>query len=325
MDLRRMHIPVLLQEVIDVLKVAPGDFVIDGTLGAGGHARALIERIVPNGMFLGVDRDQRAVNEFSSKRDQFAGALKYVQVFSTSYANLSQLLVRESLPKADALLVDLGFSSEQIDGAFVGRGFSFMRDEPLIMTYDDAVTPLRDVLPTLSVEELTKIITEYGDERYAYKIAKAIDAAQKQKPITTSGQLASVVKEVLPKGYEHGRIHPATRTFQALRIYVNRELEQLKELLVSLPQIVKPGGRVAVITFHSLEDRIVKHYFKDGVFLDQSLPAHIPGEESEGSDQSVSKVEQFSLITKKPITASEAELASNPRARSAKLRAVIVN
>jgi 16S rRNA (cytosine1402-N4)-methyltransferase len=320
-----MHIPVLLQEVIDVLKVVPGDFVIDGTLGAGGHARALIERIQPHGMFLGVDRDQRAVNEFSNERERFAGKLKYAQVFSTSYANLAQLLARESLPKADALLVDLGFSSEQIDGAFTGRGFSFMRDEPLIMTYDDSVTPLRDVLATLSVEELTKIITEYGDERYAYKIAKAIDAAQKQKPIVTSGQLANIIKEAVPKGYERGRIHPATRTFQALRIYVNHELDQLKELLISLPLIVKPGGRVAVITFHSLEDRIVKHYFKDGIFLGQPLPAHIPGEESEGSDQSDAKVEQFSLITKKPITASESELASNPRARSAKLRAVIVH
>lgn len=320
-----MHKPVLLQEVVSVLDLHPGDFVIDGTLGSGGHAKELIQRVAPSGMFLGTDRDPRAIEAFAARKSEFAHQLKYLHVFATSYADVAQILARESLPQADALLVDLGFSSEQIDGSFIGRGFSFMRDEPLVMTYDASSTPVSTLLATLSLEQLTDIIREFGEERYAHKVAQGIIDFRSKQEIKTSGQLTTLIKAVLPKSYERGRIHPATRTFQALRIYANRELDQLKELLSSLKTVVKPGGRVAVITFHSLEDRIVKHYFKDGRFPDEPFPNQIPGEELEGVYRSAqSKVELFSLITKKPMTASSTEIELNPRARSAKLRAAIV-
>ncbi len=191
------HIPVLLSEVINVLDPKPGEFFIDGTAGGEGHTNALREKVGVSGQVLGIDWEKTGEN----------------------YADLPVIMKNKKLDKADGLLLDLGFSSEQIGG---GKGFSFQADEPLIMTYSPASKPVREILKELSEDELTKIISEYGEESYAQKIAKAIMAAGKNKSIETSGELAEIVKAALPKNYEKGRINPATRTFKALRIYANR-------------------------------------------------------------------------------------------------------
>jgi 16S rRNA (cytosine1402-N4)-methyltransferase len=203
------------------------------------------------------------------------------------------------LEKADGLLVDLGFSSEQLEAS--GRGFSFgeaSKHEPLLMTYDDSRTPVWQILREEDEKSLANIIYEFGGERMSRQIAKAIKDHGRRKPIMTAGELADVVREVLPGRYEHGRIDPATRTFQAFRIYANGELENLTTLLKNLVSIVKPGGRVAIISFHSTEDGIVKRVF-----------------------QSLAKESKVEIITKKPVEATREEIMENPRSRSAKIRA----
>jgi 16S rRNA (cytosine1402-N4)-methyltransferase len=220
-----------------------------------------------------------------------------------NYADLAEILKKEKLGMADGLLLDLGFSSEQL--AASGRGFSFGEagaDEPLLMTYDDSRSPVSLLLRQLPEDELANIIFDLGGERYSRRIAKAIKARGRRRAIMTAGGLAEVVRVALPKGYEHGRIDPATRTFQALRIYANGELENLSAILKNLRMIVKPGGRVAIITFHSLEDRIVKRAF-----------------------QSMAKEGWGDLLTKKPIAPSRREVSGNPRSRSAKVRGIKIS
>ncbi|TSC88867.1 MAG: 16S rRNA (cytosine1402-N4)-methyltransferase [Parcubacteria group bacterium Gr01-1014_3] len=267
------HVPVLLDEVIKVLDPKPGEFFIDGTAGAEGHTAALREKVGLTGHVLGIDWEKTGEN----------------------YADLPAILESKKLHKADGLILDLGFSSEQIGG---GRGFSFQSDEPLIMTYSATSKSVQEILKELSEAELTKIISEFGEESYAPKIAKAIKAAGRKKSIETTKQLAEIVKAAVPENYERGRIHPATRTFQALRIYANRELENLQQALNNLETILKPGARVAIISFHSLEDRIVKNSFRD-----------------------LEKSGKLKTLTKKPIIATNPEIMTNPRSRSAKLRA----
>jgi len=291
-----MHVPVLLQEVLEMLDPRPGDFIIDGTVDGGGHAAAILARIGPSGTFLGVDLDETMLADCKKRIVPREG----VALTVGNYADLPEILDREGLGRADGLLLDLGFSSEQI--AHSGRGFSFSeasRSEPLLMTYDDSRVPVRDMLATISEKELANILSEFGGEHYANRIAKAIVLKRKGRgAITTSGELADTVRGAVPRGYEHGRIDPATRTFQALRIVANGELENLKQVLGSLENILKPGGRVAIISFHSLEDRIVKQSFRD-----------------------MEKQSKMEVLTKKPISASREEIAANPRSRSAKLRA----
>jgi 16S rRNA (cytosine1402-N4)-methyltransferase len=293
------HEPVLLNEVLDALRPASGDVIIDGTVDGGGHASAILERIVPKGKLLGVEWDsamlakcrERLLKKFSSDVVFFAEG---------NYADLPAIMERENFPKANGLLIDLGFSSEQIVDS--GRGFSFSAaaaHEPLLMTYGDDREPLREILGRIEEEELADIIYELGGERYSRRIAKAIVEERRRHRIMTAGDLAGIIHGALPKKYEHGRIDPATRTFQALRIYTNGELENLKTLLASLPMILAPGGIAVIITFHSLEDKIVKNGFRD-----------------------YAKSGMFELITKKPISASRVEIVQNPRSRSAKLRAV---
>ena len=289
-----IHIPVLLHEVLGILDLQPGQFVIDGTLGSGGHAREMIKRVAPGGTFLGVDRDINAINSFESSEQTVK-----VQRQHANYSELPQILADLHLPKADGLLLDLGFSSDQLTtGSFAGRGFSFQGDEPLLMTYDDAGTPVRELLKEIDEKQLTEILTELGEERYAKKIALSIKEQVRQRKMETTQDLVRAVATAVPGNYEHGRISPATRTFQALRIYANGELEHLKSLLENLSSVVKPGGRVAIISFHSLEDRIVKQHFKT--------------------------IENATVLTKKPIIASEEEVIANPRSRSAKLRGIII-
>src|SRR3989338_7922360 len=253
------HIPVLLNEAIQVLDPKPGEFFIDGTFGSGGHSRAIQEKIGATGKLLAIDWDETNFKRFA------IGDLRFAS-YAGNYADLPEILKKRGLPKADGLIIDLGFSSEQLSG---GRGFSFGKDEPLLMTYSRDMKPVKEILKEVSEEELAKIIKDLSDERFANRIAKEIKEYLKRKPIETSKELAEIIKSAVPKNYERGhrhggasRIHPATRTFMALRIYANQELENLEKLLKNLELILKPGGRAAIISFHSLEDRLVKNHFR---------------------------------------------------------------
>jgi len=288
-----VHVPVMMDEILAALDPKPGNFMIDGTLGGGGPASELAKRISPGGTLLGVDRDPAVM-----KRVEINAPDIKVVLVSANYANLEEVLEDKRLPKADGILLDLGFSSNQLGD---GRGFSFMKDEPLLMTYSDDDEPLYRALRRLSKDDLKEIISVSG-ERYARVIAEAIWKAERRNPIGTTGELVEVIKSVLPPNYERGRIHPATRTFLSLRIYVNKEFESLEKVLDSLPKILKAGGRAAIITFQSLEDRIVKNKFRD-----------------------MAKEGKISLLTKKPVSPQYSEIKMNPRARSAKLRAMVMN
>ncbi|OGY64667.1 MAG: 16S rRNA (cytosine(1402)-N(4))-methyltransferase [Candidatus Harrisonbacteria bacterium RIFCSPHIGHO2_02_FULL_40_20] len=289
-----MHKPVLLNEVINFLDPQPGEFIIDGTFGSGGHAQEILKKLGPDGKLLGVDWDEQSFSVHAISDSRFSYEV-------ANYSDLSEILKnllagrQVKTFKADGLLLDLGFSSEQLGS---GRGFSFQKDEPLLMAYNSVTKPAKDVLKDLSEEELAGVIKNFGEERFFGRIARAIKDQEKIKPIETTGELVQAISRAVPMGYERGRIHPATRTFQALRIYVNNELGNLEKVLKHLEEILNPGGRVVIISFHSLEDRIVKNYFRD-----------------------FKKVGKLKILTKKPITASLEEIAINPRSRSAKLRA----
>jgi 16S rRNA (cytosine1402-N4)-methyltransferase len=294
-----VHQPVLLKEVITFLDPQPGTFIIDGTVDGGGHAAAIVDLIGAKGTFLGLDWDKQLL-ERCKKR--FAGN-RNVILLHGNYAELPKIIKAngfvKKLDRADGLLIDLGFSSEQLEAS--GRGFSFreeFKDEPLLMTYDDSQTPVYQILREESEESLANIIFEFGGERASRRIAKAIKDHGRKTAIKTSGELADVVRGVLSTKYEHGRIDPATRTFQAFRIYANGELENLKTLLASVGEIVKPGGKIVIISFHSVEDGIVKRAF-----------------------QSLAKESKLLILTKKPIEGTREEIKNNPRSRSAKIRA----
>jgi len=296
-----VHTPVLLHEVITFLNPQPGDFIIDGTVDGGGHAAAIAERIGSGGTLLGLDWDEQLLER---TRARFASQ-KNVKLMHGNYAELPEVLATENnlnrtdRSLADGLLIDLGFSSEQLEAS--GRGFSFgeaRANEPLLMTYDDSRTPVWQILREEDEKSLANIIYEFGGERMSRQIAKAIKDHGRKHPIMTAGELADVVRETLPGKYEHGRIDPATRTFQAFRIYANGELENLTTLLKNLSDMVKPGGRVAIISFHSAEDGIVKRAF-----------------------QSLAKETKIEIITKKPVEGTREEIRENPRSRSAKIRA----
>lgn len=270
----------MIREVLAALNPQPGDFMIDGTYGAGGHSRAIETRIGPSGKLLAIDWDKTGIN----------------------FAEIPDLLRRERLGKADGLLLDLGLSSEQLDSpAGEGRGFSFLRDEPLLMTYNPREKPLREILKQLSEDDLCRIIRDYSDERYAKQIARVIAKREARAPIMTTFELRDAIRSAVPENYERGRIHPATRTFLSLRIYANRELENLRAVLQRLPEILRPGGRAAVLSFHSLEDKAVKDAFRKSA--------------AEGI---------LEIIAKKPLRPSPDEVAHNPRSRSARLRAALL-
>ena len=290
-----VHKPVLLHEVITFLDPRPGNFIIDGTVDGGGHAAAIAELIGGDGKLLGLDWDERLLER---TRVRFAKQPN-ITLLHGNYADLPEIMREHDLEKADGLLVDLGFSSDQLEAS--GRGFSFGQAyaaEPLLMTYDDSRTPVWQILREEDEKSLANIIYEFGGERMSRQIAKAIKDHGRKHPIMTAGELADVVRETLPGKYEHGRIDPATRTFQAFRIYANGELENLTTLLKNLSDMVKPGGRVAIISFHSAEDGIVKRAF-----------------------QSLAKETKIEIITKKPVEGTREEIRENPRSRSAKIRA----
>lgn len=291
------HIPVLLEKVIDVLAPKPGEVFIDLTAGFGGHSAALLDRVGESGKGVLIDQDPEAI---AALRERFNGDLR-VQVTQASFGDLSDL----ELPQADMILADIGVSSVQLDRP--ERGFSFHGDGPLDMRMDTSQgETAAELIAQLPEVQLADLIYQYGEERQSRRIAKAIVDSRKVSAIVSTSQLADIVEKAIGR---HGKIHPATKTFQALRIAVNDELGALERMLPVAANLLKPGGRLAVISFHSLEDRIVKQYFR-------SITK--PEKDQMGQDVSVPK---FRLVTKKPISGLD-EKDFNPRARSAKLRAV---
>jgi 16S rRNA (cytosine1402-N4)-methyltransferase len=288
------HVPVLLKEAIDFLEVRRGGIYIDATVGLGGHSYEIAKRLGAPGHLIGLDKDPAAL-EIAGSRLRASGSSEAdwpsIELRQASFASLAEA----RSPIADGLLADIGVSSLQLDDA--ARGFSFQADGPLDMRMDPrSERSAEQVVNHLDERQLADVIYEFGEERRSRRIARAIC---RSRPIRSTAHLADVISAAArPMNSEQRRIHPATRTFQALRIFVNRELDDLRALLEAAPRILKPGGRVVVISFHSLEDRIVKDAFREG-----------------------NKEGYFSVLTKKPVTATEEESDRNPRARSAKLRA----
>ncbi len=292
-----VHRPVLLREVLMVLELREGLVVVDGTVGAGGHARAIVPHIGPGGVLVGLDRDSEILvpARAALAEVEAAGAGVRVSLHHLAHSQMHESLAAIGQSRCDRVLLDLGVSSMQLDRA--ERGFSFMADGPLDMRMDSsAPESAADWLASVGEQELADTIFQLGEERYSRRIARAITAERRRRPIVRTGQLADLVTAALPGAARHGRIHPATRTVQAIRMKVNDELGELERGLQAAVACLRPGGRLAVISFHSLEDRIVKHF----------LRAHCE------------------VVTKKPITGSPDELRDNPRARSAKLRCGIV-
>ncbi len=290
-----MHQPVMVDEVCRCLSPRPGAVVLDGTAGTGGHSLALLPRLLPGGRLIAVDRDADALAIARLRLVEFQPAVAYVH---DDYRHLSAILQRLGLGGLDGLVLDVGMSSLQVDSP--ERGLSFLRPGPLDMRMD-RTQPLTaaDVVHRSSAEELAILLSTLGEERYARRIAQAIVAARAEAPVTTTTALARLVVGAYPPRARHSRLHPATRTFQALRIAVNDELGALAAVLDSLAASLRPGARAVVLTYHSLEDRLVKRAFLHGA--------------REG---------HWSVLTKKPLRPSLEEVRRNPRARSAKLRAV---
>lgn len=291
------HIAVLLEKVIDVLAPKPGEIFIDLTAGFGGHSAALLDRIGEHGKGVLVDQDPEAIQAL---RERFSGDTR-VSVTQANFGDLSSL----ELPLANMILLDIGVSSVQLDRP--ERGFSFKSDGPLDMRMDTSQGEMAaELIARLPEAQLADVIYRYGEERQSRRIAKAIVETRKVSTIDSTTQLAEIIEQAVGR---HGKIHPATKTFQALRIAVNDELGALERVLPTATGLLKSGGRLAVISFHSLEDRIVKQYFRT---------ITKPEKDQRGQDVSVPK---FKLVTKKPISGLD-EKDFNPRARSAKLRAV---
>lgn len=281
------HVPVLAQEVLDALQPLSGKTIVDGTLGGGGHARLLAEAVRPEGRVLALDRDPAAVERTSALLSELA-----ITYFHANYADLPEILAAEGIAGVDGILLDLGFSSDQL--ADDDRGFSFNSCGPLDLRFDPTRgEPAWRLLERLSETHLADLLFELGEERYSRRIARQIVARRKTAPIRTAADFAELIRRAVPRSH-HERIDPATRSFQALRIAVNEELKWVKVALKRLPACLAVGGRLAIISFHSLEDRLVKEAFRDD--------------------------ERLEVVTRRPIRASEIETLNNPRARSAKLR-----
>lgn len=289
------HKTVLLHEAVDGLQFDPGDIVLDATFGGGGHAREILKHLNTNGVFIGIDADETA---FEGKP---IGEVKAtVHLVNDNFQNIKKILRSLQIEKVDAILADLGWRMEQFTNS--GKGFSFNTDEPLTMTFGKPeLYPFTasDIINDWEEETLANIMYGYAEERFARRIAKGIVTARKTKPILTTRQLVAVIEESVPKSYLHRRVHPATKTFQALRIAVNDELTILDSFIKDALTVLEIGGRLAIITFHSIEDRIVKHTFRE-----------------------LAKTGEVQLITKKPVSATADELNENARARSAKLRII---
>lgn len=283
-----IHIPVLLDQVVEWLQPRPGSVLVDGTLGGGGHASRLAEAVGREGLVIALDRDLAAVESAAQRLRRLR--IKPVQA---NFCDLPEVLGQLNIEKVDGVLLDLGLSSDQLADA--NRGFSFSADGPLDLRFNTlSGEPARRLVNRLSAEHLQQLISAYGEERYSPRIARAIVERRRKQPIETASELAELIRGCVPNPPGGHRIDPATRTFQALRIAVNDELKSLEIALRRIPGCLRPGGRLAVISFHSLEDRRVKEAFRAD--------------------------DRLRVLTRRPIVPDETELSTNPRARSAKLR-----
>lgn len=313
------HVPVLLEEVLEGLCLDQGKSVVDATLGGGGHTRAILTKIAPTGKLLSLDQDQIAIQIFL-ERCQEDTLLSQAQqerrlvVRKTNFSEVRTIAQEEGFVEVDAIMADLGYSSDQIEDG--SRGLSFQQNGPLDMRLDvETELTANEIVNTYETKELARIFREYGEEEYAHPLAEAIVKARTESPITTTHQLRLIIEEATPKGkLRTAKIHPATKIFQALRIVVNDEYERLRRFLEQSVSLLVPGGRLAVIAFHSGEDKIIKEFFQElakGCVCPKEFPICI-----------CHKTPTVKIITKKVVVAGEIELSENPRARSAKLRIV---
>ena len=297
------HQTVLLREAVEALTIKPAGIYVDGTFGRGGHSRAILERLGPEGRLLAFDRDPQAIEVARTINDS------RLTIMHCAFAELGAALRQVAVASVDGVLLDVGVSSPQIDEG--ERGFSFRFDAPLDMRMDTTQgETAAEFLATAEIKDITEVIRNYGEERFAFQIAKKIVATRSERPLTTTGQLAALVRETV-RTREPGQ-DAATRTFQALRIHVNQELEQLALVLPQAMDVLRPGGRLVVISFHSLEDRIVKRFMRDEASTDR-LPKNLPL-------RSIDLPQPHLRLAGKPVKASNEEVAANPRARSAVMR-----
>jgi len=303
------HTSVMAQEVHEHLNLKPGNISVDCTLGGAGHALATIKTILPDGLLIGIDQDLDAIEHAKKFLHSFK---ENVQLFHNNFSDLPQILSSNSIKGVNSILLDLGFSLNQLKNG--NRGFSFNKNEPLDMRMDirNDLTAF-EIINSFQVDELVNIFFKFGEEKFSRRIARRIVEARKNTAINTSFELAQIITKAIPAKFVYGqRIHPATRTFQALRIVVNRELELLESFMKIVPSLLLKGGRLCVISFHSLEDRIVKQAvrkFEDGCTCPKDLPICLCG-----------FVPQMKSVFRKPLVPTKEELEINPMARSSKLR-----
>ena len=303
-----VHKSVLLNETIDGLNIQPDGIYVDGTLGGGGHAYEVCRRLGDKGSIVGIDQDAAAIEAAGNRLKDFGEKVTMVR---SNYCDMKSKLHELGIDKVDGIVLDLGVSSYQLDTA--ERGFSYREDAPLDMRMDTRQKmTARDIVNDYEEMELYRVIRDYGEDKFAKNIAKHIVAARKVKPIETTGELTEIIRASIPMKYQKKSGHPAKRTFQAIRIELNRELEVLKDSLDDMIDLLNPGGRLCIITFHSLEDRIVKSAFRKNenpCTCPSDFPVCVCGKVSKGS-----------ILTRKPILPSEEEMEENSRAKSAKLR-----
>lgn len=301
------HVPVMLEPVIRELNIKPDGIYVDGTLGGAGHSSVIASKLT-TGLLIGVDRDRDAIEAASGRLAPYGGR---VMIVKDEYVNIPEILKAHGIPGVDGILLDLGVSSWQLDAP--ERGFSYMNDAPLDMRMDrEQLHTAADIVNEEDERELTRILREYGEEKFAGAIARRIVARRKLGPIRTTGELVGIVEESIPRKAKLKGGHPAKRTFQALRIALNGELDEISQAVEDLAGCLNPGGRFAVITFHSLEDRIVKDGFRtleNPCVCPPDFPVCVCGRKSKGR-----------VLTRKPILPDEEEIRLNPRAKSAKLR-----
>lgn len=305
---RPVHQPVMTEEVIKHLVTRPEGIYVDATLGLGGHTKAILEYTGCKSLVIGLDVDEEAI---TISREYLSAYNGHVIFRNSNFSDIDKVLENLEISEADGILADLGMSSFQIDSS--ERGFSFMKDEPLDMRMDPRLRfTAYDLVNEMSADEISKVLKMYGEEKWARRIAKKIVDVRKEKPIKTSAELAMLVSQAIPKKFHPHRIHPATKTFQALRIAVNNELENIREFIDKAVSRLRVGGRLVVISFHSLEDRIVKNLFQS-----MSSPCVCPPGLPECG---CGRKKVLKILTRSPIVPSEEEIINNPRARSAKMR-----
>jgi len=301
------HKPVLLEETIDALNIKPDGIYVDGTAGGGGHSSEILKRLSPNGRLISIDQDPDAIEAVTERLKDYKNSI----ICKGNFSDVVSIVKSLGIESIDGIMLDIGVSSRQLDTP--ERGFSFHYDAPLDMRMSQSGASAYDLVNQLSYEQLVKIISRYGEERFAKQITRAIIREREKQPIATTLQLAEIIKAAVPAA-KRREGHPARQTFQALRIAVNGELDRLEEGLQGGFELLKPGGRMAVITFHSLEDRIVKRAMAKwctGCTCPKDFPVCVCGNKPKAE-----------LALRKPAEASEKELSENPRARSARLRAV---